>query len=144
MLSRWFHLLFSLLSLFRSSPGWCWNRWSGIYISRVRWCHIPRVVWHEEESVEKCYNGDARIEPEGSMETKPVWQCDKVDGRIAEMEIVWWKGKGKGVKVRMMHSIIIYGKDWIKHCQSYPVYREGFPNALPREGLMMNWIAVHH
>ena len=32
----------------------------------------PGVVRHEKESIEKRHNGNARIEPDGAMETKPA------------------------------------------------------------------------
>ena len=32
---------------------------------------VPGVVWHEIETIKKRYYGNSRVEPEGSMETKP-------------------------------------------------------------------------
>ena len=32
----------------------------------------PGVVWHEIEAIEKRHNGNARVEPDSAMETKPT------------------------------------------------------------------------
>ena len=32
---------------------------------------VPGIVWHEVETIKKRYHGNSRVEPEGSMETKP-------------------------------------------------------------------------
>ena len=34
--------------------------------------YAPGVVWHEIETVQKCHYGNARVEPEGAMETEPA------------------------------------------------------------------------
>ena len=47
----------------------------------------PGVVWHEKESIEKGHNGDARIEPDSAMETKPASYNVYQDARF----LIWVK-----------------------------------------------------
>ena len=69
----------------------------------------------------------------------------------------WTEGSGSSINVPIyqeIHDKLILGcnyigfnilssrKDWILHCQSFPVYTGGFPDPLPREGLLMNGMPI--